>query len=116
LLVGKAISNLQLRLKEKLAIMVITQKDLEDTGASPKEVEGIINIGRDIQGVEVAIVLKEKGKNQFKVSFRSNEYVDVGDIALTFGGGGHSKAAGCTISGSKEEIIQQLESVISKRL
>lgn len=115
-LVGRAISNLQLRLKEKLAIMVITQKDLEDTKASQKEVEGIINIGRDIQGVEVAVLLKEKEKNQFKVSFRSNEYVDVGEIALTFGGGGHSKASGCVMQGSKEQIIQQLESIISKKL
>jgi phosphoesterase RecJ-like protein len=115
-LIGKVINNLQFFLDNRLAITVLTQKDLEEVGAQPDEVEGLINIGRDIIGVEVSILIKEKNLDEYKIGFRSNEYVDVGEIALDLGGGGHSRASGCTISGNKDEIINKLKSIISNKI
>lgn len=115
-LLGKAINNLQFYLNGRLAITILTQKDLEEVGAPPDEVEGLINIGRDVIGVEVSILLKENKFNEYKIGFRSNEYVDVGEIALDLGGGGHSRASGCTMSGNKDEIIKKLKSIISNKL
>ena len=115
-LMERAIHNLRFLLEGKLAIIVITQSDLEDTGSSSEEIEGMINIGRDIIGVEVAILLKEKQKNEFKISFRSNEYVDVGEIALKLGGGGHGRASGCTMFGKVDEIISSLKIMVEEKL
>ena len=116
LLLGKTINNLQFFLDDQLSIVVLTQKDLEEVGASPDEVEGLINIGRDILNVEVSILLKENNPNEYKVSFRSNEYVNVGDIAQKLGGGGHSRASGCTMLGNKEEIIKKLKTIILNKI
>ena len=67
-------------------------------------------MGRDIEGVEVSIFLKEVD-NGYKISLRSNEYVNVSDICLMFSGGGHSRAAGGSINlpleQAKAKIIEE---------
>lgn len=116
LLSGRAIKNLHFFLDNHLAITVINQKDLEEVGASPDEVEGLINIARSISGVEVSVLLKETSSDEYKVSFRSNEYVDVGNVALKLGGGGHSRASGCKMIGNKDDIIETLKIIIQKNI
>ena len=74
--------------------------------------EGLVEIGRDIDGVEVSVFLRESEKG-FKASLRSNEYVNVSEVASIFGGGGHIKAAGCTLpftlEQAKEKIIERIK-------
>ena len=96
----------------KIAFTYITMKDLEETNAEPGDHEGIVNEGRAIEGVEVSIFLRETDKG-FKASLRSNDYVNVSDVYMFFGGGGHLRAAGCTIDKpldqAKERIINQVK-------
>ena len=72
----------------------------------------------DIEGVDVSVFIrqKEEGENLYKVSMRSNEYVNVSDVCLPFGGGGHQRAAGCAINGTieqvKEKILKELKKVL----
>ena len=54
-------------------------------------------LNRDIEGVEVSIFIREVPEKGLKISLRSNEYVNVSDVALLFGGGGHPRAAGCNM-------------------
>lgn len=72
--------------------------------------EGLVEIGRDLEGVEVSIFLRETDKG-FKASLRSNEHVNVAEVASIFSGGGHIRAAGCTLPYSlelaKEKIIDR---------
>jgi phosphoesterase RecJ-like protein len=65
--------------------------------------DGIVEMGRDIERCEVSVLLKEYGPHIIKVSMRSNAYVDVSEIALLFDGGGHNRAAGCTLNTSLKE-------------
>jgi phosphoesterase RecJ-like protein len=58
--------------------------------------------------VEVAILAYEINTMEFKVSMRSNSYVDVSKIAAYFNGGGHIRAAGCTIRGTLIDVINNL--------
>lgn len=60
--------------------------------------EGLVDVGRDIEGVEVSIFLQQVDENTYKISLRSNDYVNVSDVCLMLGGGGHPRAAGCKIS------------------
>jgi len=94
----------------KLTFTYITKEDEEKVGAGNNEHDGIVEIGRDIEGVEVSIFLRET-ENGYKISLRSNEYVNVSDICLIFGGGGHVRAAGGNINlpfeQAKEKIIQE---------
>ena len=99
----------------KVAFTYITKKDEESVNAESGDHEGIVETGRDIEGVEVSIFVRETDKG-CKVSMRSNEYVNVSDVCLLLGGGGHIRAAGasmqCTIEQAKEKILRQIKSVI----
>ena len=94
----------------KIAFTYITKEDDEKVGIEPGDHDGIVEIGRNIKGVEVSIFIHEK-ENGFKASLRSNDYVDVSEICMLFGGGGHIKAAGATINmnleDAKKAIIQE---------
>lgn len=99
----------------KITFTYITLEDAKRFSAEEGSHEGIVEIGRDIEGVEVAIFLHER-EDGFKVSLRSNEYVNVADVCLMFGGGGHVRAAGCKISGTIEQIKNKLVNEIKKVL
>ncbi|MBO5348931.1 MAG: bifunctional oligoribonuclease/PAP phosphatase NrnA [Clostridia bacterium] len=97
----------------KIAYTYVTLEDYDKFNAIYGDHEGIVDVGRDIEGVEVSIFIREvKGKG-LKVSLRSNDKVNVDEIALLFGGGGHLKAAGFYINGDfdtvKEKIINEVK-------
>ncbi|MBP3707157.1 MAG: bifunctional oligoribonuclease/PAP phosphatase NrnA [Clostridia bacterium] len=96
----------------KVAFTYVTLDDYEKFGCSYGDHEGIVDIGRDIEGVEVSIFVREIQGKGLKVSLRSNEAVDVDEIALLYGGGGHQKAAGFSTKGDiesvKEMILQEV--------
>ena len=102
-----ATSRLEFLSKNRIAITYITQDDIKKAHASVGDHEGIVNVGRNVEGVMVSIFLREDN-GLYKVSFRSNENVDVAEIAKTFGGGGHCRAAGCVINDSLENAIKRL--------
>lgn len=92
----------------KIAYTFLTLKDYEKYNAEPGDHEGIVDVGRDIEGVEVSIFIREiKGKG-LKVSLRSNDKVNVDEIALLFGGGGHQKAAGVSMNGDFESVKNKI--------
>ena len=80
------------------------------------DMDGIIDQLRLTEGVEVAIFLYETGPQEFKVSMRSQYLVDVSRIAAFFGGGGHVRAAGCSMSGSIHDVINNLSVHIARQL
>ena len=96
----------------KIAFTYITREDEEKVQAKTGDHEGIVDIGRDVEGVEVSIFVRETKTKGLKISLRSSEYVNVSDIALLFGGGGHPRAAGCnmqtSINQAKERIINEV--------
>lgn len=81
----------------KIATVKVTQEMLDKAEAKMEDAEGIISFVRDIDSVEVAVLLKEFKENEIKIGLRSKKYVDVASICATFNGGGHIRAAGCTI-------------------
>ena len=85
-------------------------------GIGNSDMGGIIDQLRVTKGVEVAILLKEANKREWKVSLRSNSIVDVSKISVMFAGGGHVRAAGCTMYGSAHDCINSLTKEIEKQL
>lgn len=95
-LLGESLNTLEI-IDTKIATMKLTMDMLTRNNIDYKDTDALTPYCRDIEGVEVGILIKEKSKNEIKASFRSKTYVDVSEIAKAFGGGGHKKAAGCTI-------------------
>ena len=100
-LLGEALNTLDI-INGKVASINLTTEMLERNGVSFNDSDGVTSYTRDIEGVEVGLLFKEKSKNEIKVSFRSKNYLNVGEIAATFGGGGHVRASGCTIKDTIE--------------
>ena len=102
----------------KVTFTYITNQDLKEVNAGVGDHEGLVEIGRDIEGVEVSVFIrqKENDQNSYKVSMRSNEYVNVSDICFRFGGGGHEKAAGALIQGNIDEVKQKILNEVKKVL
>ena len=100
----------------QIAVTYLTKEDFTKYKATTGDHEGIVNIGRNIEGVEVSIFLREDEEDTYKVSLRSNNYVNVSEIAEVFDGGGHDKAAGLTIEDKLDLAIKKLVKETSKRL
>ena len=99
----------------KIAFTYLKKVDDEKLGLKAGERDGIVEIGKFVEGVEVSIFLYEKEKG-FKASLRANEYVNVSDVCSVFGGGGHIKAAGATLNMTFEEAKKAIVSEVMKRL
>lgn len=96
-----ATERLELLENGKIAFTYITKEDEAKFGTKTGDLSSIVEIGRNIEGVEISIFIYEKEK-YYKVSIRTNEYVDATSVCLSFGGGGHLRAAGANIALSLE--------------
>lgn len=67
--------------------------------------DGLVNVARNIEGVDVGVLFRPRDQEHFKVSLRSRQLIDVSAIAQSLGGGGHIRAAGCTVKGSRNEVV-----------
>ena len=99
----------------KLAFTYITSEDEEKVKAETGDHEAIVNFGRNVEGVEVSVFLRETEKG-YKASLRSNEYVNVSDVCVLLGGGGHIRAAGCTLDMPLEQAKEKVLGVVKKYL
>lgn len=89
------------------AYVGIREADCQKFGVQIGDSESIVNMLRDLKGVELACILKEYGPEEYKVSLRSKDYIDVSQIARDNGGGGHIRASGFTIVEDTFEKAEQ---------
>lgn len=101
-------SRLELLDNGKIAYTYVTAEDYEKFNTTYGDHEGIVDVGRDIEGVEVSIFIRPIKNKGLKVSLRSNDNVNVDEIALLFGGGGHQKASGFSIEGDIETVKERV--------
>ncbi len=110
-LFNKVMNKMEIYQKGRVAVVEVTKKLLDDTGCKMEDTEGLVEGVRDINGVELAILLKEN-EGFTKVSTRSKYKVDVAKLCSIFSGGGHIRAAGCTIN----ESLPTAKSLILKEV
>ena len=107
--------NMQFFCDERCAVVYVTRDLIEKAGIADDELDGIAALTRQIEGVEIGVFLKEV-ENGYKASVRTGDLVDASAVCKHFGGGGHFRAAGCTIESSLEDAIREIVSVISEYL
>jgi phosphoesterase RecJ-like protein len=98
-LLGAVLNTLEVSNDGRFASLVATPEMLTKTNARREDLDGMINFGRSIKGVEVSSMFRVESDGDIKVSFRSRGRCDVGKLAVRFDGGGHRNAAGCTLRG-----------------
>ena len=112
-LMGSVLSNIELVLDNKVAVLQIPKGMLEEFNLQNTDTSDIISVGLGIKGVEVSMLLKEV-EDGVKGSLRSKNNVDVRKIAEVYGGGGHIKAAGVMQKGidiakAKENLLKTIK-------
>ena len=115
-IMGKCLMESRLYMGGLVIVSVMTLEEMAFYQAKPSDLDGVIDQLRTTEGVEVAILLSEREKGEFKVSMRSNQVVDVAAIGQYYGGGGHIKASGCTIRADVDEVIEELIGHIKMQL
>lgn len=99
-----------------IAFLHVSSEMFRQTGAEKEHTEGLVSMARAIEGIEVAVFLRQESAIGWKVSLRSKEYVDVAQVARRYGGGGHRKAAGCVISAPLATVKRRLRISIEEAM
>ena len=86
------------------------------TGSDKVDTEGFVDFLLAIDKTEVEFLMVEKEPNLFRISFRSKNKVDVNEVAKHFGGGGHTRASGCTLNGTVGDVKQKILDVLEDYL
>lgn len=115
-ILGRALLESILFMDGKCVVSYVDQKTMKFYDVTPKDLEGIVSQLRIIKGVECAIFMYEVETQEYKVSLRSCKYVDVSKVAEFFGGGGHVRAAGCTMNGTFYDVVNNLSEQIEKQI
>lgn len=115
-IMGRALMESVRFMDGQCIVSVVSRKIMEFYNVGPKDLDGIVNQLRNIKGVHCAIFLYESNVQEYKVSMRSDEKVDVSKVAVYFGGGGHVRAAGCTMKGNFYDCINNLSVHIESQL
>lgn len=121
-LLSLALATVRTNRSKEIAYMEITRQMLRKTGCDAERSEGFINFARSIDKAKVAVIFKEnpKDKRRIDVSFRSKGDVDVNFIASHFGGGGHTKASGCSIKGTlkaaEKKVLAKVEETLKRKV
>ena len=115
-ILGKALLESVLFFDGKCIFSAVSKSDMEFYGVTPSDLGGIVEQLRLTEGVECAIFLYETEHLKYKVSLRSKKYLDVNKVAGYFGGGGHVRAAGCTMEGTVHDVINNIAERIEQGL
>lgn len=115
-ILGRALLESILLMDGKVIFSAIRLKEMDFYGVGPSDLDGIVQTLMGTTGVEAAIFLYETKPREYKVSMRSREVIDVSEIASYFGGGGHVRAAGCTMQGSIYDVVNNITLHMERQL
>lgn len=115
-IMGRALMESIRFMDGRCIVSVIERKSMDFYNVEPKDLDGIVNQLLNIKGVDCAIFMYQTGVLEYKVSLRSSEKVNVAQVAAYFGGGGHMRAAGCTMQGTFHDCVNNLSLQIEKSM
>ena len=100
----------------RIAYLSYTCRRQKELGVSYRDLDRAVNVIRQLEGVCISVVSKEREPGEFKVSVRSEAGFDASEYCAVFGGGGHKAAAGCTVFGEEGEVLSRLLSEAERRI
>lgn len=103
-LLRSALDSMERTAGGHLLAFTLRPEDFERAGASLQDAEGIIDFTLVSDQVRIGMLFRQPAPDSVKISFRSQDGIDVGSLAALYGGGGHKNASGCTVKGSLSEV------------
>lgn len=111
-ILGRALLESFLVMDGRVAVSQVDKNMMDFYQVTSHDLDGIVNQLRNITGVDVAIFMYQLGTMEYKVSLRSNGVIDVSKVCQTYGGGGHVRAAGCTMPGKFHDVVNNITALI----
>jgi len=105
-----------LEVEDGVGTMLLTIEMLKNNQVDAKDTDSLVNNIININGVRVAILIKEKSQNEYKISLRSKDATNVCEIAGKFGGGGHKRASGCSINGDIKSVVKRIKDAAKEQI
>jgi bifunctional oligoribonuclease and PAP phosphatase NrnA len=116
MLLSKCLQTLEFNVDFTRGDLVLTSQIFREASTDGSASDGIINLIMDVETVKVAITYRQLEQKKWKISMRSNGEVDVASFAGMFGGGGHKRAAGCTVLEDLDSVKKQIREEAEKRI
>jgi len=111
----RCMQSLEIRHAGKSAWLHVDESMYRETGSDGEDTEGLIDLGRALSGVQVAVFMRPgDDASSWKVTFRGKFDIDVGQLAVSLGGGGHRHAAGCTMQGDFDSIREKVDRAVAE--
>jgi phosphoesterase RecJ-like protein len=107
-LLAEVLQTLVVEPEVGLAWVSVPADALRRHDVTPDDLDGIVEFPRSIAGVRLALLFRHIGSGRIKISFRSMGAVDVAALATQFGGGGHHRAAGASLTGTMADVEEQV--------
>lgn len=105
---GRVLDTLEFHADGQIAVAVIPQALVRESGVKQDELDGISALPRQIEGVEIGVTMREREDGSYRVSVRTATKADASAICKVFGGGGHLRAGGATMTGALQSAKEQL--------
>jgi len=105
---GAVLQTMELFESGRVATLHLDAGTLEATGAEPEEADGLTNLPLSVKAIQAVVFFKQAEDGQYRISLRSKGDIDVGQVARSFGGGGHKNASGCTLTGTLDSLRAQV--------
>ena len=111
-----ALESLEFYYEDRCALICLTWDQIQAAGVAGAELEDLTSLPRSIEGVEVGLTLRQQKDGSYKISVRTGHNTNACSIARRLGGGGHSRAAGCEISGNLDNATHAILDEVKKEL
>lgn len=115
-LLGHVLASMDHSDDGRIAWVVVTDELYRQTGTTAEDTDNFVNFVRSVKGVEVAILFRQIGAVEYKISLRSKGRVDLSALAKSFGGGGHKNAAGGKMQGSLREVTEKVVGAVEQSM
>lgn len=119
-LLGAVLGDMELSTDGRTGWVTVTAELYRQTGTTAEDTDNFVNFVRSVKGVEVAVLFRQTGPEQFKISMRSKGRVDLTSVAQSLGGGGHRNAAGGVVDGPfpavRDQVLRAVEQHIKAQL
>jgi phosphoesterase RecJ-like protein len=115
-LLGKVLSGIERSRDGQIAWVLVTDDLYRQTGTSAEDTDNFVNFVRSVKGVEVAILFRQTGTAQYKISLRAKGRVDLSGLATSLGGGGHKNAAGGVLDGPFTAVRDRVLNAVAQEL
>lgn len=106
-------ANMRLYDHDRIVVMEIPLSMVESLQATQADVEELSSLAALVEGTDCGVTIRELAPGKSKISLRTGGRINASDACAILGGGGHARAAGCTVEATMDEAREKILAAIA---